>query len=243
MKNEKIIELLTQAVNNNDKIIVLNLIDQLKTEMLNESTKKAVGATKTSIIKKLLKDARKSVESYCYSNEKPEESPKAFMLKPFKVGDYSVITTPYRFIASLDTIPGTAENVQTFSNYGKFIETCKHDATVSNYCYKIPTVSELTALYKILKAEHKKDVYKISVCDKVVLKAEFLIDAMNFVNTDKIYIKAENQMVTLASDKEIAAICPITKDRKTGNVDSIYIYINEDGKPSIKTAPAEEKTA
>lgn len=250
MKTEQIIKRLSDALTQDTPFLnieIMRLRDELKKELLNETTTKAHGRSATTIINRILKESAQAAESNYFNQE------NKWILNAFTAGDFQVFSSPYRFIASKNH---TDHETQHIINIDQRYTNMINELTIyttADKIHKLPTAQELKTHLKLLKAEQPlknkhikykvlKDVYRVMIDNETIVNLEYLIDAIDFTGATNIIIPGENKYNGLVNADNIAVIMPIKERNKaTSNSKKPYDLIINNG--MIEIPVFEEWTA
>ncbi len=235
MKNEKLIERLTIVIKNHDFFEAQAIINDLQTELIEEADKKKTGSNgRIKAIKNVLDESLNNYEKlYCRGEQDRAEQMK-FMTKPFMIGQYQIFASPWRLYATMNyTDHETQTDIK--SGYLQNFEKCLNsisDMMTEDY---LQTAENLKVLEKILKAQYKStnrklksEPLKVNINNNIVVRLDYLIDAILFTEAKTIHIQESKRPAALTNGNSIAIIMPINS--RPGNAD---IFIDYNGHADI----------
>lgn len=235
MKNEKLIERLTIVIKNHDLFEAQAIINDLQTELIEEADKKKTGSNgRIKAIKNVLDESLNNYEKLYYKGEQDRAEQMKFMTKPFTIEQYQIFASPWRLYATMNyTDHETQTDVE--SEYLQSFEKCLNsisDMMTEDY---LQSVENLKALEKILKAQYKNtnrklksEPLKVNINNNIVVRLDYLIDAILFTEAKTIHIQENKRPAALINGNSIAIIMPI--NCRPGNAD---IFIDYNGYAEI----------
>ena len=235
MKNEKLIERLTIVIKNHDFFEAQAIINDLQTEIIEEADKKKTGSNgHMKAIKNVLEESTNNYNTLWSRGEQDRAELMKFMTKPFMINQYQVFASPWRLYATMNyTNHDTQTDIK--SGYLQNFEKCLNaipDMMTEDY---LQTVENLKALEKILKAQYKNtnrklksEPLKVNINNNIVVRLDFLIDAIQFTGAKTIHIQEQKRPAALINGNSIAIIMPL--NRKPSEAD---IFIDYNGHAEI----------
>jgi len=235
MKNEKLIERLTIVIKNHDLFEAQAIINDLQTELIEEADKKKTGSNgRIKAIKNVLDESLNNYEKlYCRGEQDRAEQMK-FMTKPFTIEQYQIFASPWRLYATMNyTDHETQTDVKSeYLNTFQSSLNSISDMITEDY---LQSPENLKALEKILKAQYKStnrklksEPLKVNINNNIVVRLDYLIDAMLFTEAKTIHIQENKRPAALINGNSIAIIMPI--NCRPGNAD---IFIDYNGHAEI----------
>lgn len=209
---------------------VAAVIYALETEINNTAVKKSGNSNKLSVMKSILKSAKKLQGS------------KPVFHNCTLIEGYQVAIDGYRALFSKETMSGVVNNTVTIDVSEENIQSTvklvsdligkinTNNTEVINACdYKL-----IENEYRILKAaasKYQKDKIRVIIDDEYVYNAEYLIDGLKAINTEKIYVANRKAISAMKNDAgDVYCIMPIGyRSIEEIKKDGMYISI-QDGK-------------
>lgn len=209
---------------------VAAVIYALETEISNAAAKKSGNSNKLSVMKSILKSAKKICQG------------RPVFHNCTLIEDYQVAIDGYRALFSKETMSGVVNNTVTIDVSEENIQSTvklvsdligkinTNNTEVINACdYKL-----IENEYRILKAaasKYQKDKIRVIIDDEYVYNAEYLIDGLKAINTEKIYVANRKAISAMKNDAgDVYCIMPIGyRSIEEIKKDGMYISI-QDGK-------------
>lgn len=204
---------------------VAAVIYALETEINNTAVKKSGNSNKLSVMKSILKSAKKLQGS------------KPVFHNCTLIEGYQVAIDGYRALFSKETMPGvinntvtidvSEENIQSVSKLASDLIGKTDDNTeVINACdYKL--IENEHRILKAAASKYQKDKIRVIINDEYVYNAEYLIDGLKAINTEKIYVTNRKAIAAIKNDiGDTYCIMPIGyRNIEEAKKDGMYISI------------------
>ena len=208
---------------------VAAVIYALETEISNAAAKKSGNSNKLSVMKSILKSAKKIHQG------------KPVFHNCTLIDGYQVAIDGYRALFSKETMSGVVNNTVTIDVSEENIQSTAKLA--SDLIGKInDNNTEITVCdYKLIENEHRilkaaaskyqKDKIRVIIDDEYVYNAEYLIDGLKAINTEKIYVANRKAISAMKNESgDVYCIMPIGyRSIEEIKKDGMYISI-QDGK-------------
>lgn len=207
---------------------VASVIFALEEEINSAEARKSGSSNKLSVMKKILKDAKKS----CVN--------KPVFHNCTIVDDYQVAIDGFRGLLLKNHLSGvtnnvpnnevTEENINSIVSLvqgflGKINEYC--DTVIKACDYKL--IENEVRTIKSGLSKYEKDNIRVIIDNKYVYNAEYLIDGLKALNTDEIHVASPKVMAAIKSNDDMYVLMPIGYKKISDFSTSKNIFI-QDGK-------------
>lgn len=208
---------------------IASVVYALETELAAAEAKKSGSKNKLSVMKAILKSAKKLNQG------------KPIFHNCTLIEGYQVAIDGYRALFSKEIMSGVVNNTVNIDVSEENINSVVKLAT--DLIGKInDNNTEITVCdYKLIENEHRilkaaaskyqKDKIRVIINDEYVYNAEYLIDGLKAINTEKIYVTNRNAIAAIKNDiGDTYCIMPIGyRNIEEAKKDGMYISI-QDGK-------------
>lgn len=208
---------------------IARVIYALETELAAAEAKKSGSKNKLSVMKAILKSAKKLNQG------------KPVFHNCTLIDGYQVAIDGYRALFSKEIMSGVVNNTVNIDVSEENINSVVKLAT--DLIGKInDNNTEITVCdYKLIENEHRilkvaankyqKDKIRVIINDEYVYNAEYLIDGLKAINTEKLYVANRKALTAIKNDAgDVYCIMPIGyKNIEEIKKDGMYISI-QDGK-------------